>query len=142
MVRDYALLKVLDLISKEPAHGYGILKQLEEEFGIKLSPGLLYPVLRRIVDMGLAAVSETSIGGKRAFVYEITPRGREFLEQKRNVLEAFEKKALRIKQCRLYELATRLRYIFMNIDKIRDDDLSKLKEAVNKFLEDTRSIAV
>lgn len=142
MIRDYALLKTLDLISKEPMHGYGILKHLEEEFGIKLSPGLLYPVLRKMVDMGLATASETSIDGKRAIIYEITPMGREFLEQRRSALEVFERKALRIKQCRLHELATRLRFFFVNIDKIREKDLLKLREAVDRFLEDTRFIGV
>lgn len=142
MVRDYALLKILDLISKEPMHGYGILKYLEEEFGIKLSPGLLYPVLRRMVDMGLATASETSVGGKRSVIYEITPMGREFLEDRRSMLEVFEKKASRVKQCRLHELMAKVRFFFVNIDKIREEDLLKLRGAVDRFLEDTRSIGV
>ncbi|MEM4887023.1 MAG: hypothetical protein QXO91_03520, partial [Desulfurococcaceae archaeon] len=60
----------------------------------------------------------------------------------RNILEVFERKALRIKQCRLHELAARLRFFFMNIDKIREEDLLKLREAVDRFLEDTRFIGV
>lgn len=141
-VREYLLLKVLDLISREPMHGYGILKYLEEEFNIKLSPGLLYPVLRRIVGMGFATASETSIGGKKAIVYEITPAGREFLEKRRGMLDVFEKKVLRIKYCRLHELVARLRYIFANIDKIDEGDLEKLRKAIERFIEDTKSIGV
>ncbi|MEM1510124.1 MAG: PadR family transcriptional regulator [Thermoproteota archaeon] len=142
VVRDYALLKVLELIAREPMHGYAILKYLEEELGVKLSPGLLYPVLRRMVDMGLATASGVSIGGKRAIVYDITPTGRKFLEERRSMLEVFEKKALRIKQCRLNELMVKLRYFLVNIEKLRGDDLERLRAAVDRFLEDTKSIGV
>lgn len=141
-IGDYVVLKVLDMISRVPLHGYGILKNLEEEFGVKLSPGLLYPILRRMVKMGLAVASETSIGSKRVVIYEITPMGREFLEKRRNALETFERKALKIKQCRIHELIARLRYFIMNIDKLSEKDLEKLRNAANRFLEDTRSIEV
>ncbi|MCC6017393.1 MAG: PadR family transcriptional regulator, partial [Desulfurococcaceae archaeon] len=58
-VRDFIMLKILDMLSKEPVHGYGIMRRLEDEYGFRISPGLLYPILRRIVDMGFAVASES-----------------------------------------------------------------------------------
>ncbi|RLG79355.1 MAG: hypothetical protein DRO13_06135 [Thermoprotei archaeon] len=135
-IKDLVMLKVLDMLSKEPMHGYGIMKRLEEEYGYKLSPGLIYPILRRIIDMGFAVANETSVGGKKVVVYEITQEGREFLEKNRKYLELFEKKSRRIKECKLHELIGRLKAVFMNIDKLSEEDVEKLKKAVERFLGD------
>jgi len=135
-IKDLVMLKVLDMLSKEPMHGYGIMKRLEEEYGYKLSPGLIYPILRRIIDMGFAVANETSVGGKKVVVYEITQDGREFLEKNRKYLELFEKKSRRIKECKLHELIGRLKAVFMNIDKLSEEDVEKLKKAVERFLGD------
>lgn len=140
-VRDYALLKVLEIIgSRGPIHGYGILKHLEEELGIRLSPGLLYPILRRLVDMGLATASEVSAEGKRVVAYEVTPMGREFLERRRSELEDFEKRALRAKRCEIHKLMARLRHLLLHIGEMSEEDIERLRRAVERFLEETSSL--
>jgi DNA-binding PadR family transcriptional regulator len=139
-VRDFIMLKILDMLSKEPVHGYGIMRRLEDEYGFRISPGLLYPILRRIVDMGFAVASESIVGGKKVVVYEITHDGREFLEKNRKDLEFFEKRFRRIKECRFHDLMERLRAIFMNIDRLSDKDFEELKKAVDRFLEDTKGL--
>jgi len=139
-VRDFIMLKILDILSKEPVHGYGIMRRLEDEYGFRISPGLLYPILRRIVDMGFAVASESIVGGKKIVVYEITHDGREFLEKNRKDLEFFEKRFRRIKECGFHELMERLRAIFMNIDRLSDKDFEELKKAVDRFLEDTKGL--
>jgi len=139
-VRDFVMLKVLDMLSREPMHGYGIMKRLEDEYGYRLSPGLIYPILRRIINMGFAVASKSTVSGKKVVVYEITQEGREFLERNRKDLELFERKSKRIKECRLHELMERLKAVFMNIDKLSDEDVERLRKAVDKFLEDIRGL--
>ena len=57
---DFLPLKPLDLhvlvaLSERDRHGYGIVQTVAERSGnkIRLAPGNLYPVLRRLVEVGL-----------------------------------------------------------------------------------------
>lgn len=77
-------------------HGYSIMKNLEEDLGVRLSPRLLYPVLRRIVEMDLATARENAIGNRRIVVYEISQSRHEYLKKYRGIIEEFDKKAERI----------------------------------------------
>ncbi|MEM1527897.1 MAG: hypothetical protein QW267_07285 [Sulfolobales archaeon] len=88
--------------------------------------------------MGFAIASETGIGGKKAVTRKITPAGYGLLERRRDALNIFEKKAMRIKLRRLHELMARLRLFFVGINKMNEDDIEKLRRAVEKFLEDTK----
>ncbi|MEM4717198.1 MAG: PadR family transcriptional regulator [Desulfurococcaceae archaeon] len=141
-VRRYLVLKVLDLISKEPIHGYGILKSLEDDLGIRLSPGLLYPILKTLVEREFAIAREELFNGKRMVIYEITSLGLKYLEEHRSLLMEFDKKASRIKHSRLHELLLKIRHLYMNIDKLDNQDLERLKNAVEKFLDEVKSIGV
>ena len=141
-MRSYIWLKVLDLLSREPMHGYAIMKRLEEDLGFRLSPGMLYPILREMLGMGLVASSESGSSGRRVVVYEITQQGREFLERRRENVESFERRLRRVKYCGLSELIVRLRAIFRNIDRLSDSDLDRLRRAVSSFLDETRGLGV
>jgi DNA-binding PadR family transcriptional regulator len=74
---------ILELIKDTPRHGYDIIRELEEEsHGIyKPSPGVIYPTLQMLEEMGYASSTEQE--GKR--VYAITEGGREFLVKKKNI---------------------------------------------------------
>ena len=74
---------VLELIKDRPRHGYDIIRELEEQsYGFyKPSPGVVYPTLQMLEEMGYA--SSTEMEGKK--VYEITDEGRNFLEKKKNI---------------------------------------------------------
>jgi DNA-binding PadR family transcriptional regulator len=141
-VRDYVMLKILDMLYREPMHGYKVMKQLESSFGVRFGPSILYPVLRKLREMGFVVASEVSVGARRVIVYEITQDGREFLERNRSSLEAFEKRLARVKECGLIELMKRLREVLMNIDKLSSEDVEKLKKAISRFLEETQSLGV
>ncbi len=139
-VRGYVMLKILDLLSREPMHGYAIMKKLEEDLGFTLSPGMLYPVLREMLELGFVVTAGSEGGGRRVITYEVTQHGREFLERHRGDLELFEGKIRRVRYCKLTELFTRLRYVLKNIDRLSDDDLERLRRAVSSFLEETRGL--
>jgi DNA-binding PadR family transcriptional regulator len=72
---------LLHLIKDKPRHGYEIIRELEEQsYGFyKPSPGVIYPTLQMLEEMGYAKSNEEE--GKK--VYTITDAGREFLAQKK-----------------------------------------------------------
>ena len=77
---DYGELRllVLALIAQAPAHGYELIKTIEDRFGGSYtpSPGVIYPTLSWLEDMGYASVAAE--GGRKS--YAITDEGKAFLE--------------------------------------------------------------
>src|SRR5262245_1912732 len=53
---------ILDLLQQQPAHGYELIRRLEERSGghYAPSPGLVYPTLQMLEDMGCVAVTQES----------------------------------------------------------------------------------
>ncbi len=74
---------ILELIKDTPRHGYDIIRELEEQsHGLyKPSPGVIYPTLQMLEEMGYASSNEEE--GKK--VYTITDNGHEFLAKKKNI---------------------------------------------------------
>jgi len=68
----------LALIAEAPRHGYDIIKEIEERSGgaYAPSPGVVYPTLTLLEDMGYATVSAD--GGRK--LYAITADGTKVLE--------------------------------------------------------------
>ena len=75
-------LLLLALIEARPCHGYELIKMIERRFGgsYSPSPGVIYPTLSWLEDMGYAAI-EPGAGGRK--LYGLTPEGRRFLEVSR-----------------------------------------------------------
>ncbi len=86
---DYGDLRLLMLamIAEAPSHGYELIKSIEEKFGgaYAPSPGVVYPTLAWLDDMGYARVEPVEGGRKR---YRITPEGEAFLTANRGLLDA------------------------------------------------------
>ncbi|HRK65163.1 MAG TPA: PadR family transcriptional regulator, partial [Terricaulis sp.] len=59
---------VLALIAEQPRHGYEIIKEIEHRVGgaYAPSPGVIYPLLTMLEDMGLAELS-ASDGAKKLY---------------------------------------------------------------------------
>ena len=72
-------LLLLKLIAEKPRHGYELIKAVEDSVGgaYSPSPGLVYPTLSLLEDLGYAKVEEAE-GGKK--LYAVTPEGSAFLE--------------------------------------------------------------
>lgn len=85
---DYGELRllVLALIAQAPAHGYELIKTIEDRFGgtYTPSPGVIYPTLSWLEDMGYATVEAE--GGRKS--YAITDEGKTFLEANRAAADA------------------------------------------------------
>ncbi|HEY4711500.1 MAG TPA: PadR family transcriptional regulator [Dehalococcoidia bacterium] len=76
---------ILDLLKEKPRHGYDIIRELEEmSYGFyKPSPGVIYPTLQMLEEMGYASSTEQE--GKK--VYSITEEGLKFLENQSNIAD-------------------------------------------------------
>jgi DNA-binding PadR family transcriptional regulator len=91
---DYGELRLLLLamIAERPRHGYELIKAIEERFGgsYSPSPGVVYPTLSWLEDMGYAAIDAEEGGRKR---YRITPEGEAFLVANRAAADALLSRA-------------------------------------------------
>jgi DNA-binding PadR family transcriptional regulator len=76
---------ILDLLKDKPRHGYDIIRELEElSYGFyKPSPGVIYPTLQMLEEMGYASSTEQE--GKR--VYSITEEGLKFLKNQSDIAD-------------------------------------------------------
>lgn len=73
-------LVLLKLIADQPRHGYELIKAIEEmtEGEYAPSPGIVYPTLTMLEDMGLIAEKKSKDSKK---VFEATDEGRAHLEE-------------------------------------------------------------
>jgi DNA-binding PadR family transcriptional regulator len=80
-------LVLLKLIADEPRHGYDLIRAIEELTGGEYapSPGVIYPTLTLLQDMGLIEEAEAE-GARKAF--SVTEEGRAHLEEKADEVEA------------------------------------------------------
>src|ERR1700743_2032449 len=81
-------LVVLHLIAEKPRHGYEIIKAIEESVGgtYSPSPGVIYPPLTRLEELGYVTVSTETDSGKK--LQTITPQGKAYLDANRPALDA------------------------------------------------------
>src|ERR1051326_993243 len=73
---------ILQIVSLEPAHGYGIAQRLEQisKSVIQINQGSLYPALHRLEQKKwLKAEWKESETGREAKFYALTPAGRKQL---------------------------------------------------------------
>ena len=82
-------LLILKMIAEKPAHGYEIIKEIEERFAetYSPSPGVVYPTLTMLEEQGFASV-ETTDGNKK--LYAATESGRQHLAENSETLDKLE----------------------------------------------------
>ena len=77
--RNFLDILVLRLIQTESMWGYKIIKKTEGLFGIKLRHGAIYPLLNSLEANGFLRSKQEVHGRRKRKVYEITPRGTQFV---------------------------------------------------------------
>jgi len=79
-------LVLLKLIADEPRHGYDLIRAIEELTGGEYapSPGVVYPTLTLLQDMGL--IEEAEVEGPRK-PFEVTDEGRKYLDDRTEEVE-------------------------------------------------------
>ena len=80
-------LVILQLLADKPRHGYEVIKAIEEKLGgtYSPSPGVVYPTLTMLEELGYAALSDGE-GSKKP--YTVTPEGAAHLETNRAAVDA------------------------------------------------------
>ena len=80
-------LVLLRLIAEKPRHGYELIKAIEEQVhgSYSPSPGVVYPTLTLLEEMGWVSVSATD-GARK--LHTITDAGRQFLDTQRGEADA------------------------------------------------------
>ena len=89
-------LVLLKLIADEPRHGYDLIRAVEEMTGGEYapSPGVIYPTLTLLQDMGL--IEEAPGEGARK-PFQITDDGRAYLEERAAEVEALTERLSEMK---------------------------------------------
>jgi DNA-binding PadR family transcriptional regulator len=79
---------LLGMLATKPAHGYDLIKGLEDRMGggYSPSPGAIYPTLTMLEEQGYA-VSAADDGKK---LYRVTPEGEAFLQANAAAVEAIQ----------------------------------------------------
>jgi len=89
-------LVILKLIAEKPRHGYELIKEIEDRLAgsYSPSPGVIYPTLTLLEELGYARVTEGE-GGKK--LYSVTPEGTAALEADTATVEAIFARMAEIK---------------------------------------------
>lgn len=75
-----AVFHVLLVLADGPLHGYGIMRRVEEESGIRMGPGTVYGTLQRLEESGLVHdAGEDDTDPRRRRRFALTPGGRSAL---------------------------------------------------------------
>lgn len=79
-------LVLLGMIAESPRHGYELIKAIEDRLGggYSPSPGVIYPTLTLLSELGYTTVSDTE-GGRK--LYTITDLGRAHLAENQAVVD-------------------------------------------------------
>ena len=90
-------LVLLSLIAERARHGYDLIRAAEELSGGAYvpSPGVVYPTLTLLEDMGL--IEESQGQGSRR-IFQVTEEGRTELRQKKEEVEALLKRVADLKE--------------------------------------------
>ena len=80
-------LVILALVAEKPRHGYDIIKELGERVGgdYSPSPGVVYPTLTMLEDLGYARPTQDEQGRK---LYTVTPEGEKALADNKAQVDA------------------------------------------------------
>ena len=71
---------ILALIAEKPRHGYDVIKDIEDRFAgaYAPSPGVVYPLLTMLEEMGEVTLTSSEDGKK---LYTVTPQGEAVLKE-------------------------------------------------------------
>lgn len=131
-------LITLYVLSKGPAHGYEIMKRIREEFYVPKSPGILYPVLSKLLkDRYIDIDRIISKGRKTLKVYRITGKGLEFLSKNRDKVEYLKNFANGLKIFRDLggdKLGETVYKLIEVLPKALDDDIQLLRNYIESFV--------
>lgn len=125
-------LLILELLRKEPLHGYALMNKLQEMIGVhKPGSSMIYPKLANLKLSGYLEIIGRENRDKK--IYKITKKGIEYLENHQEKLNAILKKIKIFNE--FLELGGKefqktFKKIIEKFDKLSDKQKKKLSEAM------------
>jgi DNA-binding PadR family transcriptional regulator len=117
-------LVLLHLIAQEPRHGYDLIRAIEELSRGEYvpSPGVVYPTLTLLQDMGLVGEPDTTNNQRKLF--SITEQGRALLSENAKVVEGLLQRLGAAAEMRERTDAAPVRRAMHNLKSVLFDTLS------------------
>lgn len=81
IVSDFSRFYILMIIFEQPRHGYEIITEYTKRIGKKISAGLVYPFLQKLVDNDIITYKSEMVGKKERKIYELTETGKLFTKK-------------------------------------------------------------
>lgn len=76
LLTDFSRFYILQLLFEGQKHGYQIMSNIEEKFGQKMSPSLVYPFLKLLENQSFVRCELKTLGHRTRKVYSLTGLGR------------------------------------------------------------------
>ncbi len=91
--RGFLRLYIIHRIAQQPAHGYDILRGIENKTEGSWRPGAgsIYPILKELVAEGYIKAEPGKRSPTSQRVYDITPEGRKYLQEHKGIPEKMGK---------------------------------------------------
>jgi len=137
IVKRYVEILVLDELRKHELHGYGFIDLIRRRYSFEPSPSMIYPILKDLMKKGFVEARERYSGSKKYIVYRITEKGLEFLREHSDLLEEarrYEEKVRLAIDVGFFRLLRSLRLLFNSIDRLDENELFRIRQAINSFL--------
>ena len=123
---------VLMTLQKQPLHGYGIIRAIEEVCGHAPSAGVIYPTLQMLEDQGCVTMHEED----HKKVYAITDNGRLFLEKHCDTVERLSTRAAQPRWSSLPGVGRRIgeiaRTVFSNYSYLDDEKTRQIENILDE----------
>jgi DNA-binding PadR family transcriptional regulator len=138
---------ILDLLKDKPAHGYEIIRAMEDRFHGFYSPsaGSVYPTLQLLEDMGYVIPSEQD--GRK--VYTVTGAGKSFLKEKGETMDKI-KEHMRgwahggsheeIHEI-MHEMGHLARSVARKVRKMDPEKMSRMREIISRAEKEIEALA-
>jgi DNA-binding PadR family transcriptional regulator len=132
---------ILGLLAEKPSYGYELIKAIEERLNgaYSPSPGLVYPTLTMLEEMGFVA-SESMEENKK--LCSITPHGRTFLEINKPIVDKITGRMAHAADLHQRGEDPRLKRAVQNLkqtlrlktaaNRLSDDQIKQIAEAFNE----------
>ncbi len=134
-------LVILDILSNEELHGYGIAERIEEIYGVKRpSSSMIYPLLSELKKKEFVKIAEK--GKREKKIYKITEQGKKYLkEHEEELKEAKELMCALGKFHRMggYELMNSIKLLIENMHEIDNERKEKIEKEIRSC---TRKIKI
>ncbi len=78
-------LLILQLLDRQPMHGYDLVQMIRQASGLRLDfgEGCIYPILHRLEEQKLLSSERKTVGGRNRIIYRVTKQGLKRLAETR-----------------------------------------------------------